>query len=61
MTGQMSSEHTTKMVNCALHLPAENAALIDKEDLGILGLKDKGGATNGEYPVSSFNQLNFLC
>jgi len=61
MTGQMISEHTTEMMKYALHLPAENAALTDKEVLGILGLKDKGVAINGECLVSSSSQSNFQC
>ncbi|KAI4650583.1 hypothetical protein J4E93_002940 [Alternaria ventricosa] len=41
MTGQMSPKHTAEMMRHALHLPAENAALIDQEGLRILGLKDQ--------------------
>jgi hypothetical protein len=36
MNGQMNPEHTAEMMSHALHLPAENATLIDGEGLGML-------------------------
>jgi hypothetical protein len=52
MTGQMSPEQTTEMLNHALHLPAKNAGLIDQEGLRILGLKPPSGAGSNEQLVS---------
>ncbi|KAF7573426.1 eukaryotic translation initiation factor 2C 2 [Pyrenophora tritici-repentis] len=52
MTGQMSPDHTAAMMMHALHYPAENAALIDKEGLGLLGLKEEDGRVKSEYLIS---------
>lgn len=53
MTGQMSPEQTTEMLNHALHLPAKNAALIEREGLQILGLKPQAGAGSTQQLVSA--------
>ncbi|CAN9170096.1 unnamed protein product [Alternaria alternata] len=58
MTGQMSPEHTTEMLNHALHLPAKNAGLIDKEGLRILGLKSQSGAGSNNQLVHMGFQLD---
>jgi hypothetical protein len=41
MTGQMDADHTRAMMDHALHLPAENAGLIDAEGLEVLGVKSQ--------------------
>ncbi|KAL1798145.1 hypothetical protein ACET3X_002182 [Alternaria dauci] len=58
MTGQMSSEHTTEMLKHAVHLPAENASLIDQEGLRILGLKAQVGAGSKEQLTNLGFQLD---
>jgi hypothetical protein len=41
------------MLNHALHLPAKNAALIEREGLRILGLKPQAGAGSTQQLVST--------
>jgi hypothetical protein len=41
MGGLMSPDHTTEMMKVALHLPAENAALIDQEGLEMLDVRSQ--------------------
>jgi hypothetical protein len=62
MTGQMDADHTRAMMDHALHLPAENAGLIDAEGLEVLGVKSQSitiaGPSSATAAPASASQAN---
>jgi hypothetical protein len=58
MPGLMNAVHTAGMVKHAVHLPAENVALLDREGLDMLGVKS-GNTRMVSYTffASSFRSL----
>jgi hypothetical protein len=51
----LGSTHTSQMIKHALRLPAGNVDFIEKEGLGIIGVK----ASSGRQPLVSTGFLGF--
>jgi hypothetical protein len=58
MGGLMSPDHTTEMMKVALHLPAENAALIDQEGLEMLDVRSQSQGHVSLVSLDSYTTLS---
>jgi hypothetical protein len=54
----MSPDHTTEMMKVALHLPAENAALIDQEGLEMLDVRSQSQGHVSLVSLDSYTTLS---